>query len=136
MIEFIPAYDDATLANMRVIAPLLQPGALTGSGPGAVTLRRALLDAPGGGAAEAALLGALFSHVRDLCWQAADSRPSIGIIDLIWEMVGEIESAMLEIESSNLTFFCLFSMRNRLRLWCPGAASPLKHPEATDPPLY
>lgn len=204
MIEFIPAYDDATLANLKMIAPLLQPGAIIGAEAGA-TLRDALvsapdrplfamshgrpdallgqggapaltireagllrgrvgyafachtgtelgggvasaggwwfgyagvIDAPGDGAEEAALLRALFSRVRDLCWQAADSGSPARIIDLIWDMIGDTESAMLEIDSSNITFFCLFSMRNRLRLWCPGAASPLKHPEATDPPLY
>jgi hypothetical protein len=86
------------------------------------------------------LFAAIFSYVRDAFPATYSSRERMDVIVKIADLCHEAELRVDEAGESDpeldvgSALFCLLHLWQRLRVWEPGAAAPLKHP-AAPPPL-
>jgi hypothetical protein len=87
------------------------------------------------------LFAGIFSYIRDAFPSPYSSRERMDVIgrladlcheaELRVDQLGEVDPE-LDVGSA---LFCLLHLWQRLRVWEPGAAAPLKHPEAPPPLL-
>lgn len=143
MIFFAPGYDPATEANLAVVERLLgglgpaaaRQGAVWWGYTGAVT-------APEPSPMLLPLFIQIFSFIRDEFARARSLEERRAVLLRTAELCHQAEAEIDDFFDQDpaldagSAYLCLLHIWQRLRVWSPGAVSPLMHPDSPPPILF